>query len=357
MNVGAMEPATAEGRVAPLSLPRTAAWVWHAEPRSIFGLDAVFVRCANGTSTTSTSGDGFDFAENYRRWQDTRGPAVVPWTWFGPPASSDGTAAADLLCQVAGTQPLYVVEIGFKAPAEEVVALAKRMRERQPAALLGFSTYPTRAEATANGVPWDVCVATFDFGLPQVYTAKQRLELLRPDSPVAADMAGKPIHVVVCPDSDPGWLESAKVAMARHAGVSAWAVDQASFTTWRRHLSSLADERPAPKRPNSTRSVLTDELPATQGEAEAAAPPSTPPSPGSAAVPPPSPMRSADGAPVPIPAPIPTSARPESLEPGAQALLANRIIAIVQAHLEAGGSLSDDQLLTEVERALGDTAR
>src|SRR5207248_678945 len=117
------------------------------------------------------------------------------------------------------------------------------------------------------GVPWDACVAVFDLGLPQVYTAKQRLELLRPDSPVVADVAGKPIHVVVCPDSDPGWLEAAKAAMARHAGVSAWAVDQASFTTWRRQLSGLADERPAPKRPSAPRSALTDELPATEPEA------------------------------------------------------------------------------------------
>ncbi|HEX9343362.1 MAG TPA: hypothetical protein VF995_07085 [Actinomycetota bacterium] len=344
-----MEPAT-EGRGTPLSLPRTAAWVWHAEPRSIFGLDAVFVRCANGTSTTSTSGDGFDFADNYRRWQDTRGPAVVPWTWFGPPASSDGTAAADLLCQIGGAQPLYVVEIGFKAPAEEVVAFAKRMRERQPAALLGFSTYPTRAEATANGVPWDVCVAVFDLGLPQVYTAKQRLELLRPDSPVVADMAGKPIHVVVCPDSDPGWLEAAKAAMARHAGVSAWAVDQASFTTWRRHLSGLADERPAAKPPSTSRSALTDELPATEAAEEAAPPSPSPLSPGPGPVPAPTPIAAGDGG----PAPIPTPPRPAGLEPGAQALLANRIIAIVQAHLDAGGTLSDDQLLSEVERALGD---
>jgi|SRR6266516_211347 len=324
----------AEGQATTVSLPRTAAWVWHAEPRSIFGLDAVFVRCANGTSTTSTSGDGFDFADNYRRWQDTRGPAVVPWTWFGPPASSDGTAAADLLCQVAGEQPLYVVEIGFKAPAEEVVAFAKRMRERQPAALLGFSTYPTRAEATANGVPWDACVAVFDLGLPQVYTAKQRSELLRPDSPVVADMAGKPIHVVVCPDSDPDWLESARAGIARHAGVSAWAVDQASFTTWRRHLSGLAEERPAAKHPARPGPATTAELPA----AGAIPPPAAP----------------AMLAAAPPPAEPPAARRPEALEPGEQALLANRIIAIVQAHLDGGGALGDDQLLTEVERALGD---
>ena len=45
---------------ARLTLPRTAAWVWHGEPRSIFGLDAVFVRCASGTSGTAPS--GFSYA-------------------------------------------------------------------------------------------------------------------------------------------------------------------------------------------------------------------------------------------------------------------------------------------------------
>ena len=67
---------------ARLTLPRTAAWVWHGEPRSIFGLDAVFVRCASGTSGTAPS--GFSYADNFRAWLRARGPSVIPWSWFGP---------------------------------------------------------------------------------------------------------------------------------------------------------------------------------------------------------------------------------------------------------------------------------
>ncbi len=277
---------------APLSIPKTVAWVWHAAPRSIFGLEAVLVRCATGTSPT---GGSFDYAANYRRWAETRGPTVIPWTWFGPPGSSDGRPAADLLCNIAPGKPLYVVEIQSDPPAEEVVAFAVRMREREPTALLGFSSLPTREEAETAGVPWEACVAAFDLGLPQVYTAGQRNQLLRVPSPVIADMAGKPIHVAVFPDSDAGWLESARAGVGRHAGVSAWAVDQSSFPTWRRQLSALTAQddrgagRPAPRR-----------------------------------------------------------------APGEEALLANRIVAIVQAHLDAGGKLGDDQLVAEVERALRD---
>jgi hypothetical protein len=289
---------------AGLSLPRTAAWVWHAAPRSIFGLEAVLVRCATGTSP---SGGSFDYAANYQRWASTRGIAVIPWSWFGPPGSSDGRAAADLLCNIAPSRPLYVVEIQFDPPAEEVVAFARRMREREPDALLGFSSLPTRTEAEAAGVPWDACVAEFDLGLPQVYTATQRELLLQASSPVVADMDGKPIHVAVFPDSDAGWLESARVGLRRHAGSSAWAVDQSSFSTWRRQLSGLASrDEPSPERPPLQRRAPGEE------------------------------------------------ALRQRRAPGEEALLANRIIAIVQAHLDAGGKLGDDQLVTDVERALRD---
>jgi hypothetical protein len=276
----------------PLSIPRTAVWVWHAAPRSIFGVEAVLVRCATGTSP---NGGTFDFAANYRRWSETRGPVVIPWTWFGPPASSDGRAAADLLCNIAPGKPVYVVEIQRDPPAEEVVAFARRMREREPTSTLGFSSLPTREEARMAGVPWEACVAEFDIGFPQVYTPAQRERLLQTPSPVVADMAGKPIHVAVFPDSDSGWLESARAGVARHAGASAWAVDQSSFPTWRRQLSALP----------------------TQQER----------GPGGAVA---------------------------RRAPGEETLMANRIVAIVQAHLDAGGKLGDDQLVSDVERALRD---
>jgi hypothetical protein len=272
-------------------IPRTAAWVWHSGPRSVFGLDAVFVRCASGTST----GRGpFDYAANFKRWASARGPSVVPWTWFGPPASLDGLGAADLLCDIAPGRPLYVTELQFETPAEEVVALARRVRQREPEALLGFSSPPTRVEAMAAGVPWDACVEAFDLGLPQVYTPAQRELLLEDPSPVVTDMRGKPIHVATFPDSDAGWLETARAGISRHAGASAWSVDQSSFSSWRRQLSKLA----------------TEERPEASAGRRA---------------------------------------------PGEDTLLANRIIAIVQAHLDAGGRLEDERLLTGVERALRDS--
>ena len=307
---------------AEFALPRTAAWVWHGEPRSIFGLDAVFVRCASGTSRTARS--GFSYADNFRSWMVSRGPAVIPWSWFGPPHSAEGVDSADALADIAPGQRVYIVEVGPGTPPDQVTAFAARLRQREPIAALGFSTWPTRAEAEQAAVPWDACLDAFDFGLPQVCTPAQRQLLVRESSPVVEDMAGKPIHVAVFPDADPDWTESARVGIDDHAGASAFSVEQSSFSTWRRQLGALGEGRPGlPPRPT----------PATPAQLVS---------------------------PDPEPAPRPTPPPQETLtpvrfdEPGELALLANRILAVVQAHLDSGGRLTDDELVTDIEEVLRD---
>jgi hypothetical protein len=298
---------------ARLTLPRTAAWVWHGEPRSIFGLDAVFVRCASGSSGTARA--GFSYADNFRAWLRARGPAVIPWSWFGPPHGTDGPASADALATIAPGQRVYVVEVGPETPPAQVAAFAARLRQREPIAALGFSSWPTRAEAEQAAVPWDACVEAFDFGLPQVCTPTQRQLLLRDDSPVVEDMAGKPIHVAVFPDADPLWVDSARLGVAEHAGASAFSVDQSSFSAWRRQLGALGEGR--------------QELPA----------PAAPPEP--------TPEQPADAHETLTPV--------QFDEPGELALLANRILAVVQARLDDGGRLTDDEMVTEIEDVLRDT--
>ena len=308
---------------ARLTLPRTAAWVWYGEPRNIFGLEAVFVRCASGTGGTARS--GFSYAENFRAWLQARGPSVIPWSWFGPPHSADGVACADALAGIAPGQRVYVVEIGPHTPPQQVASFAARLRQREPIAAIGFSTWPTRAEAELAAVPWDACVDAFDFGLPQVCTPAQRELLVREDSPVVEDMAGKPIHVATFPDADPGWVDSARLGVNKHAGASGFSVEQPSFGTWRRQLGALGEGR--------------QELPA------AAAP---------------LPVRPVE------PRPEPAEPGPEGNEtltpvqfdePGELALLANRILAVVQARLDAGGKLTDDDLVAKIEDVLRDDAR
>jgi hypothetical protein len=209
---------------------------------------------------------------------------------------------------------VYVVEVGPKTPPAQVAAFAARLRQREPIAALGFSTWPTRAEAEQAAVPWDACVEAFDFGLPQVCTPAQRQLLLRDDSPVVEDMAGKPIHVAVFPDADPLWVDSARLGVSEHAGASAFSVDQSSFSAWRRQLGALGEGR--------------QELP----------PPAAPSEPS----------------PEPRPEPHETLTPVHFDEPGELALLANRILAVVQARLDNGGRLTDDELVTDIENVLRD---
>src|SRR6266540_2921225 len=204
----------APGGRAAVDIPRRLGWVWRTPPEALpEGLQAMFVRAANAALT---SGDGVDFAANYGAWKEFLGARVLPWTWLGPPASTDGLAAAEVVVEAAPGEPLYVVCIEQGLPDSEAEAFAERLRQLAPGALVGFSSYPTRAQAASFGVPWDACVDVFDLGLPQVYFAGQRAELER----VVADHRGRPLHVVVSPGDDAGWLATARTGLERHRGVA-----------------------------------------------------------------------------------------------------------------------------------------
>jgi hypothetical protein len=347
-------------------VPATAAWVWQAGPRPVGPLDGVFVRCANGASGSGAG--GFDFARNWRDWKASGRTRAVPWTWFGPPASSNGSACADVLHQIAPAEPAYIVEIECDPPPEQVLAFVRRMRKLEPGARLGFSSYPTRAEAEGRGgVPWETCVAAFDFGLPQVYTARQREVLLGAGSPVVADMQGKPIHVAVFPDADARWTESAQSGL-RHLGVSAWAIDQTSFEGWRHQLAALVRQPRSGARPPGNPEAGEGRHaggPAPSRRADGSAPTGW----GSAAATPGDddmPITDADAEKI--------AARVAAkLAPDVQAArsvadsvaiadlkgfvdaktdeLASRIIAVIQEHTGAA-DLSDDRLVAAIKRAL-----
>ena len=208
----------------------------------------MLVRAANG-ATTGGSG-GIDYADNYRAWKQRLGDQVLPWTWLGPPASSDGLAAAEVVAEAAPGEPLYVVCIEQGVQEAEAEVFAERLRQLAPDALLGFSSYPTRGQAASFGVPWDACVAAFDLGLPQVYFASQRAELAR----VVADHRGRPVHVAVSPSEDAGWLHAARAALDEHLGVSLWRHGLDQFASWAQELrgnARHAAEEPPRQAPSS----------------------------------------------------------------------------------------------------------
>ena len=217
-----------------MTIPKRLGWVWRSQPEPLpAGLDAMLVRAANASATTGSG--GFDYAASYAAWKRALGPLVLPWTWLGPPASSDGLAAAEVLAAAAPGEPLYVVDVEGSLPDTEAVAFANRVRALVPGAQVGFSSYPTRAQASSHGVPWDACVAAFDLGLPQVYFPRQRAELAQ----VVADHRGRGVHVAVSPGDDPGWLGAATAGVEQQLGASLWRHGLDQFAAWADRLGKV----------------------------------------------------------------------------------------------------------------------
>jgi len=217
-----------------VTIPRRLGWVWRTPPEALpSGLEAMLVRAADATSTEGPG--GIDYAANYRAWKRALGPRVLPWTRLGPTASTDGIASAEVVAAAAPGELLYVVEIQGSLPDTEVVAFANRLRALVPGALLGFSSYPTRAQASSHGVPWDACVAAFDLGLPQVHFPNQRAELAR----VVADHRGRGVHIAVSPGDDSGWAAAATTGITQYLGASLWRHGLDQFTAWAQQLGDV----------------------------------------------------------------------------------------------------------------------
>jgi hypothetical protein len=199
-------------------------WVWNTSPDDVAmaNADGAIVRAANGGGTV---GDGFDFKANYAKWASKYdAERCAAWTFIY--ATTDGKRAADVLVAAAPDAPAYIVDVedyqGNTASAEICIAFGARMKQLRPDVALGFSSYPTRAQAMAQQVPWDTLVARCDFGAPQVYYDYQgsRLEA----GTVYADHDGKPVQVAFSPTTWSDWEPAARQARARDGGVSIWAL-------------------------------------------------------------------------------------------------------------------------------------
>jgi hypothetical protein len=198
-------------------------WVWETgpTPHALNGFAGAFVRAANGGGVV---GDGYNFAHNYAAWTHAYGASrCVAWTYvYGASEAkghyTDGALAAHTLADAAPHAPAYVADIeGNVAPAEAELFVTT-LRQLKPGIPIGFSSYPTRAQAVNFGVPWDTLVKHCDFGAPQVYWAKQEAHL----DEVYADHAGKPVHVAVAPADASGWVQAAVTSMTRGGGASIW---------------------------------------------------------------------------------------------------------------------------------------
>jgi hypothetical protein len=224
MTIHADQAATAKQAPLPKALSGAWFWVWNTAPDNpaMANADGAIVRAANGGGTV---GGGYDFKPNYAKWAKAYGAKrCAAWTFIY--ATTDGTHAADVLVGAAPEAPAYVADVedyeGKTASAAVCEAFCKRMKQLRPGTPLGFSSYPTRAQAMQQHVPWDALLALCDFGAPQVYQPYQGLKLA--DGTVYADHKGKPVQVAFEPTTWAGWEPAARKARDRDGGVSIWAL-------------------------------------------------------------------------------------------------------------------------------------
>jgi hypothetical protein len=211
--------------VARRTLPGIWLWVHAVLPNAAdLGLyDGAIVRAANGNGTV---GDGHDFAQSFRDCVNRFGAArCAAWTFLYP-RTTHGATAAETLVRVAPNAPAYIADVedyegqpGASLPEGEINAFFDRMHALRPGVPVGFSSYPTRAQAVAHWVLWDKLIARCDFGAPQVYWPKQ----LQNWATVVHGHGSKPIHAAFAPTlGGAPFLPVAKAAFARYGGVSIW---------------------------------------------------------------------------------------------------------------------------------------
>ena len=204
--------------VATVDLPGRWGWVWTEPPQRLDGMEGAFVRSANGTSTKEpVAMGGFDFLANWHAWQKSTTKPLVAWNYLYP--SSDPLAAAE--AQALADAKAYVIDIEEAGhPAGQVRNYCRRLRELRPNRAIGFSSYPTRAQAVSHGVPWDELIDCCDFGAPQVYYGYQEAAY----SQVLADHKGMAVHLDLSPEDvgDASWVRLAQRHLDTGAGVSFW---------------------------------------------------------------------------------------------------------------------------------------
>lgn len=226
----------------------TIGWVWTDAPaaKDDPGVDFWLIKAANGNDHRNPS--GFDFAANYTAWADRVGAARCgAWTWLY--ATTDGFTAAHELHDAAPAAPCYVIDVEGDDPSGQPVAahvvhdFVTTLRALAPHTPIGFTSYPTRAQAIAHGAPWDELVAACDFGMPQVYYETQGAQW----ETIRADHQGKPVLATFSPGDWPGCWDLARHAQSIYGGVGLWRYPDTA--SWSDQIAGLTSATPPPPQP------------------------------------------------------------------------------------------------------------
>ncbi len=191
-------------------------WVWKEPPERVNFCRGLIVRAANGNSLKDPQ--GFDFLTNYQRWQVAFSGPLIAWTYLYD--SSEPLLAAEALAQAQAVA--YIVDwedAAGRAPSgDQLAAFVAELRRLKPDVPIGFSSYPTRAQAIAHGVDWDTGLEVCDFIAPQAYYDYQ----VHDYAEIITDAKGRYVQLDLEPQASTAWGIDADEHLAAGKGVSFW---------------------------------------------------------------------------------------------------------------------------------------
>ncbi len=197
-------------------LDGTWAWVWKEPPERVNFCRGLIVRAANGNSLRDPQ--GFDFLTNYERWQEAFSGPLIAWTYLYD--TSEPVFAARMLANAQAVG--YIVDwedaAGPAPSGDQLLEFVAELRRLKPDVPIGFSSYPTRAQALAHGVDWDLGIQVCDFVAPQAYYDYQ----VHDYATIVADAKGCYVQLDLEPQASTAWGIDAGEHLAAGKGVSFW---------------------------------------------------------------------------------------------------------------------------------------
>jgi len=197
-------------------LDGTWTWVWKEPPEPIRFCQGLIVRAANGNGVVTP--EGFNFQANYLHWRANFSGPMIAWTYLYD--TSDPETAAAMLAAVPAVA--YIIDwedaAGPTPSGAKFQRCVDELRRLRPSVPVGFSSYPTRAQAMAHGVDWDAGIVVCDFVAPQAYFGYQ----LANYDQILADAKGRYVQLDVEPAAASGWNGFAQQHLATGQGVSFW---------------------------------------------------------------------------------------------------------------------------------------
>lgn len=197
-------------------LDGTWTWVWKEPPVTVDFTTGLIVRAANGASTRDPV--GFSYQDNYLAWRRRFTGPIIAWTFLY--AGSDPSGAAVALGAVDAVAYLIDYEDwqGQTATGRALSECVDKLRALRPGRPIGFSSYPTRAQAAQFGVDWPAAIAACDFVAPQMYYGYQAARY----TDILRDAGPRYTQLDLEPGVNPDWERSARFHLDSGRGVSFW---------------------------------------------------------------------------------------------------------------------------------------